>query len=50
MTIGYSLASAVLVYGLNAYDGGGGIIVFLYSAVCSLVIWFLSVRGKISLL
>jgi hypothetical protein len=50
MTIGYGLASAIIVYGLDVYDGGGGMTVFLYSGICSLIIWFMAVRGKISIL
>jgi len=47
MTIGYSLNSAILTYGLKVFDGGGGLCIFLYSGVCSLMIWALSIRGKI---
>ncbi len=47
MAIGYSLCSAILVYGLNVYDGGGGLQIFLFSGVCSLMIWIISLRGKI---
>jgi len=50
MTIGYSLSSAVIVYGLDTYDGGCGVSVFLFSGMCSLMIWFLSIRGKITVL
>ena len=50
MSVGYSLVSAVIVYGLDTYDGGGGLTVFLFSGVCSLVIWFMSVRGRIHIL
>jgi ammonia channel protein AmtB len=46
MTIGYSLISAILIYGLKVYDGGGGLQIFLYSGICSLVIWVISLRGK----
>jgi len=48
MTIGYGLCSAIVVYGLNVYDGGGGLTVFLYSGICSVMIWLISIRGKIS--
>ena len=47
MTIGYSFNSAVIVYGLDCFDGGGGLMVFMYSGVCSLMIWLVSIRGKI---
>ena len=47
MTVGYALSSAIVVYGLRTFDGGGGVTIFLYSGVCSLIIWALSVRGKI---
>jgi len=50
MTIGYGLSSAVTVFGLDTYDGGSAISVFLYSGMCSLMIWLMSVRGKISIL
>lgn len=50
MTIGYSFSSALITYGLDTYDGGCGISVFLFSGVCSLMIWLLSIRGKISIL
>ena len=36
-----------MVYGLDTFDGGGGMTVFLYSGVCSLMIWILCIRGKI---
>lgn len=47
MTIGYSLGSAIIIYGLKTFDGGGGVSIFLYSGMCSLMIWALSIRGKI---
>jgi hypothetical protein len=47
MTIGYSLNSAIITYGLKTFDGGGGCTIFLYSGVCSLMIWALCIRGKI---
>lgn len=47
MTIGSSLCSSILLYGLKVYDGGGGLTVFFYSGVCSLIIWIVSLRGKI---
>jgi hypothetical protein len=47
MTIGYSLCSAIIIYGLKTFDGGGGVGIFLYSGMCSLMIWALSIRGKI---
>lgn len=48
MGIGYSLFEAILVEGLSTFDGGGGMTVFLYSGVCSLMIWALCIRGKIN--
>ena len=47
MTIGYGLTEATIVYGLNTFDGGGGLTVFLYSGVCSLLIWAICIRGNI---
>lgn len=47
MTVGFSLNDSILIYGLKAFDGGGGLTIFLYSGVCSLMIWILSVKGKI---
>jgi hypothetical protein len=47
MTIGYSLCSSIIIYGLKTFDGGGGVSIFLYSGVCSLMIWALCIRGKI---
>jgi len=47
MTIGYSLNSAIIVYALKTFDGGGGLTIFLYSGCCSLMIWALCIRGKI---
>jgi hypothetical protein len=47
MTIGFSLNSAIVIYGLNTFDGGGGYLIFLYSGICSLMIWLFCIRGKI---
>lgn len=47
MTIGYSLNSAIIIYGLKTFDGGGAFRVFLYSGIFSLMIWALCIRGKI---
>lgn len=47
MTIGYSLISSIIIYGLKTFDGGGGLCVFLYSGICSLMIWAICIRGKI---
>lgn len=47
MTIGYSLNSAIITYGLKTFDGGGGYTIFLYSGVCSLMIWAICINGKI---
>lgn len=47
MTIGFSLNSAIVIYGLKTFDGGGGCLIFLYSGICSLMIWAFCVRGKI---
>lgn len=50
MNIGFAFSSALVIYGLDTYDGGYGIATFLFSGMCSLMIWLLSVRGKISVL
>ena len=47
MTVGYSLSSAIVTYGLKTFDGGGGYCIFLYSGVCSLMIWAICIRGKV---
>jgi len=47
MAIGYCLNSAIIIYGLKTFDGGGGLSIFLYSGLCSLMIWILCIRGKI---
>jgi hypothetical protein len=44
MTIGYSLVQNIIIFGLKTFDGGGGMSVFLYSSMCSLMIWALCVR------
>jgi ammonia channel protein AmtB len=35
-----------MVYGLKVFDGGGGMTVFLYSGVCSLMIWIICLRNR----
>ena len=47
MAIGYTLTQAIIFYGLDTFDGGGGMTVFLYSGVCSLMIWAICLRGNI---
>jgi len=49
MTIGFALCSGILLKGLGIFDGGGGLLVFLYSGICSLLIWAISLRGKIDI-
>lgn len=46
LTIGFATNFGINVYGLEVYDGGGGMNIFLYSGVAAFVIWFLAVRGK----
>ena len=48
MAIGYSLNEAIIVYGLDNFDGGGGMTIFLYSGGCSLMIWLICIRGQIN--
>jgi len=47
MTIGSSLCSALLIRGLKIFDGGGGLLLFLYSGVCSLMVWAILIKGNI---
>lgn len=49
ITLGYTFNSAILISGLKIFDGGAGMQAFLFSGIASLLIWFLSVRGKITL-
>lgn len=44
---GYAFCSSTIVYGLNTFDGGAGMQVFLYSGVVSLLIWVVCIRGKL---
>jgi hypothetical protein len=46
LSIGSSLCGSILIRGLKVFDGGGGLLVFLYSGICSLVIWAMFIRGK----
>ena len=46
LTIGYTLNSAILIYGLKIFDGGAGLQAFFFSGVASLLIWVISIRGK----
>jgi hypothetical protein len=45
--IGYTLNSAIINYGIDVFDGGGGLQIFLYSGVVSALIWAFIVRGSI---
>ena len=47
MTIGSSLCSAILIRGLKIFDGGGGLLLFFYSGICSLIIWIVLIKGNI---
>ena len=47
LCFGFCFAFAMIVYGLDVFDGGGGLLVFLYSGICSLLIWLFCIRGKI---
>lgn len=42
----WSFNLSVLRYGLKMFDAGGGISVFLFAGVVSIVIWIVSVRQK----
>ena len=45
-SIGFSLNSAIISYGLKAFDGGGGIQLFFLSGVYSYSIWFIGFKLK----
>lgn len=45
-SIGFSLNSAVIIYGLKAFDGGGGIQIFFLSGLYSYSMWLLGFRPK----
>ena len=47
MATGFGLVQGVVVDGLDTFDGGAGISVFLYSGVCSLMIWVICLRGQV---
>jgi len=47
ITIGSSLCSAILIRGLKIFDGGGGVLIFFYSGICSLIIWSVLIKGNI---
>ncbi len=47
MAVGFSLCTSIVLYGLKTYDGGGGYCIFLYSGICSLIIWIMCIRGKV---
>lgn len=46
LAVGHTLCSSLIVYGLKVFDGGGGMTVFLYSGVCSLMIWIICLRNR----
>ena len=46
LTIGSSLCGAILLRGLKIFDGGSGMLVFLYSGVSSIVIWAILIKDK----
>jgi ammonia channel protein AmtB len=47
ITFGSALTGAILIRGLKIFDGGGGLLVFLYSGVTSLVIWGMLIKDNI---
>jgi hypothetical protein len=47
MTVGSSLCGAILIRGLKIFDGGGGLLLFFYSGICSFLIWIVLIRGNI---
>lgn len=48
ITLGTSLTGAILIRGLNIFDGGGGLLIYLYSGITSLVIWAILFKDKLS--
>lgn len=47
MAIGSALCGAILIRGLKIFDGGGGLLIFFYSGVCSLMIWLVLIKGQL---
>lgn len=45
-TVGFSLNSAIINYGLKTFDGGCGMKVFLFSAATGLMAWIIGLRLK----
>ena len=45
-TFGYALNAAILLYALDIFDIGGGLRVFAFSGMTTILIWALSVRAK----
>lgn len=45
-SIGFSLNSAVITYGLKAFDGGGGMQIFFLSGIYGYCIWIFGIRFK----
>jgi hypothetical protein len=43
---GWSFISALFRYVLKIFDGEGGMSVFLFSGVVTVVIWWIAVRGR----
>lgn len=46
VNFGWGLNYSVLRYGLKIFDGCGGLTVFAFSGVATIIIWTVSVRGK----
>ena len=45
-SVGFSLNSAVITYGLKAFDGGGGMQIFFLSGIYSYAMWFIGFKFK----
>jgi hypothetical protein len=43
-TIGFSLNSAIINYGLAIFDGGAGMQVFLFSSAFTFALWLIAFR------
>lgn len=46
INFGWSFIYSVLRYALFVFDGQGGLTVFLFSGVVTMMIWIVSVRGR----
>ena len=47
MACGMALNGSIIYKGLEGFDGGGGVTVFLFGAVVSIVVWWVLVREDV---